>query len=117
FAPDVRIGPDHLIGPHVRIGEGTVIESHVIIDSWTTIGRECRIWPGAKLGGPPQDRKYQGERTYLIIGDRNVIREDVTIHRATGEGNATRIGSDNMIMGYSRIGHNGERGSGVAKAK
>src|SRR5437870_1867214 len=96
LASDVRIGPYTLIGPQVRIGEGTVLESHVIIDSWTTIGRECHIWPGAKLGGPPQDRKYQGERTYLVIGDRNVIREDVTIHRATGEGHATRIGDDNM---------------------
>jgi UDP-N-acetylglucosamine acyltransferase len=116
LAPGVRVGPYSIIGPHVRLGENTSVESHVIIDTWTTIGRECQIWSGAKLGGPPQDRKYQGERTYLTIGDRNVIREDVTIHRATGEENHTRLGSDNMIMAYCHIGHNCEIGSGVSMA-
>src|SRR5262249_52949828 len=58
LASGVRVGPYSIIGPHVRLGEDTVVESHVIIDTWTTIGRECHIWPGAKLGGPPQDRKY-----------------------------------------------------------
>ena len=113
LAPDVQVGPYTVIGPHVRIGEGTILESHVAIEGWTTIGRDCHLWPGAKLGGPPQDRKYKGEQTFLILGDRNAIREDVTIHRATGEGNATRIGSDNMGMAYSHIGHNCEIGNSV----
>jgi UDP-N-acetylglucosamine acyltransferase len=68
------------------------------------------------LGGPTQDRKYQGEETFLIIGNRNEIREFVTIHRATGEGNATRIGDDNLIMAYVHIGHNCQIGNGISMA-
>jgi UDP-N-acetylglucosamine acyltransferase len=116
LASDVQVGPYAVIGPYVKIGEGTILEAHAVIDSWTSIGRECHIHSGAKLGGPPQDRKYQGERTFLIVGDRNEIREFVTIHRATGEENCTRIGSDNLIMAYAHIGHNCEIGSGITMA-
>jgi UDP-N-acetylglucosamine acyltransferase len=116
LAPDVEIGPFTVIGPHVKIEEGTVLGSHVMIDNWTTIGRDCLVHSGARLGGPPQDRKYQGERSFLILGDRNEIREYVTIHRATGEDHCTRLGDDNLIMAYGHIGHNCVIGSGTSMA-
>ncbi len=116
LAVDVTVGPYCVIGKHVKIGRGTRLESHVVIDTNTSIGEECQIRQGSVLGGPPQDHKYAGEPTYLQIGDRNVIRELVTIHRATGEGEVTRIGDDNMIMAYCHIGHNCWMGNGVIMA-
>jgi UDP-N-acetylglucosamine acyltransferase len=98
------------------LGDGTVIEPHVIIEQWTWIGRDCRICSGAILGGIPQDQKFKGERSYLTIGDRNIIREYVTIHRATGEGVETRVGDDNMLMAYCHIGHNCILGNGITMA-
>ena len=112
----VEIGAFSIIGPDVTIGDGTVIEPHVIIESGTTLGRDCRVCSGAILGGRPQDNKYKGERTFLNIGDRNIIREYVTIHRATGEDNVTTIGNDNMLMAYCHIGHNCSLGSGIMMA-
>ena len=112
----VRIGPYTIIGPDTVIGDGTVIEPHAIIERWTTIGADCRICSGAILGGMPQDSKFRGERSFLSIGDRNIIREYVTIHRATGEDNLTRIGDDNMFMAYCHIGHNCALGSGIMMA-
>jgi UDP-N-acetylglucosamine acyltransferase len=114
--PDVSVGPYCIIGPNVCIGRGTVLEAHVVIEPGTTLGRECHVFTGAILGGPPQDLKFRGENSYLVIGDRNIIREVATIHRATGEGQATQIGDDNMIMAYSHIGHNCILGSGISIA-
>jgi UDP-N-acetylglucosamine acyltransferase len=114
--PGVSIGPFCVVGPHVHIGRGTTVEPHVTIQPWTTIGRECHISPQAVLGGPPQDSKFKGERSYLLIGDRTIIREAVTIHRATGENEVTRVGSDCMIMAYCHIGHNCVIGNGVMMA-
>jgi UDP-N-acetylglucosamine acyltransferase len=114
--PGVTIGPYCVIGPHVHIGRSTTLEPHVTIQPWTTIGRECHISPQAVLGGPPQDSKFKGERSYLLIGDRTIIREAVTIHRATGEDQVTRVGSDCMIMAYSHIGHNCAVGNSVTMA-
>jgi UDP-N-acetylglucosamine acyltransferase len=116
LAPDVRVGPYCVIGKDVVIGRGTRLESHVVLEPNTTIGEECQIRQAAVLGGPPQDHKYRGERSYLIIGNRNIIREFVTIHRATGEDQATRIGDDNMIMAYCHIGHNAILGNGIIMA-
>jgi UDP-N-acetylglucosamine acyltransferase len=116
LAADVSVGPYCVIGSHVQIGRGTRLESHVVIEPYTTLGEDCVVRQGAVLGGPPQDHKYRGERTYLVIGDRNIIREFVTIHRATGEDKATRLGNDNMIMAYSHIGHNAWLGSGIIMA-
>lgn len=116
LAPDVIVGPYCVIGKDVIIGPGTTLESHVVIEPGTRIGAHCQIRQGAVLGGPPQDYKFRGERSFLIIGDRNVIREFVTIHRATGEGEATRIGNDNMIMAYCHIGHNSWLGNGIIMA-
>lgn len=112
----VEVGPFCVIGSDVVIGDGTTMESHVVIEPFTTIGRDCRIWPGALLGGKPQDRKFKDERSYLRIGDRNIIREYVTIHRATGGENATTIGDDNMLMAYCHVGHNCSLGNGIMMA-
>jgi UDP-N-acetylglucosamine acyltransferase len=116
LAPDVSVGPYCAIGANSVIGRGTRLESHVVIEEYTTIGEDCQIRQGAILGGPPQDHKFRGERSYLNIGNRNIIREFVTIHRATGEEEATRIGDDNMIMAYCHIGHNALLGSGIMMA-
>jgi UDP-N-acetylglucosamine acyltransferase len=116
LARDVCVGPYCVIGKNVSIGPGCRLESHVVIEEYTTLGSECEVRQGAVLGGPPQDHKFRGERSYLSIGSRNVIREFVTIHRATGEEESTRIGDDNMIMAYCHIGHNAWVGSGIIMA-
>ena len=102
----VTVGPGAVIGPHVQVGDGTVIGSHVMLDGWTTIGRDCRFHHGAAIGGPPQDLKYEGGESYLVIGDRTVIRECATANLATEPGETTRIGSDCLLMAYSHVAHN-----------
>jgi UDP-N-acetylglucosamine acyltransferase len=112
LADNITVGPYCIIEDDVQIGEGTRLEASVILHSGTRIGRHCQIWPNAVIGGPPQDHKYHGERSFVIIGDHNIIRECCTLHRAVGEGGATRIGSDNMFMAYAHVGHNCEIGNG-----
>lgn len=102
----VKVGPYAVIGPHVRIGAGTEIMSHVVIDGWTTIGEECRFFPFSVIGSEPQDLKFQGEKSYVIIGERSVFRESVTVSRATGEEEETRIGSDCLFQANTHIAHN-----------
>lgn len=102
----VWIGPYCAIEAKTKVGAGTILEANVIVKSGTTIGRRCRIWPNVVLGHEPQDSKYKGEESYVIIGDDNVFREMVTIHRATGEGQATVIGNKNLLMAYAHVGHN-----------
>ena len=104
--PTVRIDPYAVIGDRVSIDANTVVGSHAIIDGLTTIGQENQIFPGAAIGLEPQDLKYQGANSEVVIGDRNRIREYVTINRATNEGEATVIGNDNLLMAYSHVGHN-----------
>lgn len=101
----VEVGPYAIIGPNVVIGDGTVIGPHVVIERDTHIGRECRIHPGAVLGGDPQDLKYQGEPALLVVGDRTVIRECVTLNRGTQARGRTQIGSDCLIMAYAHVAH------------
>ncbi|MBC7287231.1 MAG: acyl-ACP--UDP-N-acetylglucosamine O-acyltransferase [Armatimonadetes bacterium] len=108
----VVVKPFSIIEPDVVIGPGCSIGPFAVIRSGTRIGAGTQVHTGAVLGEPPQDLKYKGEESYLIIGERNLIREFVTIHRATGEGNATLIGDDNMLMAYSHVGHNCRIGSG-----
>jgi UDP-N-acetylglucosamine acyltransferase len=111
---DVRIGAFSVIGADVTIGDGTVIGPHVVIEGPTRIGRDNRIAQFASLGGDPQDKKFAGERTELIIGDRNLIREFVTINRGTAEGGgATRIGNDNWLLAYVHIAHDCQLGDHV----
>lgn len=102
----VTIGPYCIIGREVALGRGTVLHNHVVVQSLTTIGEDNMIYPFTVLGADPQDRKWDGERAYCVIGDRNQIREHVTIHRGTGNGGfVTRIGSDNLIMVGAHIAH------------
>jgi UDP-N-acetylglucosamine acyltransferase len=102
----VAIGAFTLVGADVEIGDGTIVGPHCSIHGPTRIGRDNRIHGHAALGGEPQDKKFRGERSELVIGDRNTIREFVTINRGTGEGGGvTRIGDDNWILAYAHIAH------------
>ncbi|MGN6112098.1 MAG: acyl-ACP--UDP-N-acetylglucosamine O-acyltransferase [Luteimonas sp.] len=110
---DVRIGAFTLVGPGVEIGDGTWIGPHCSVQGPTRIGRENRIHGHAAIGGDPQDKKFEGERTELVIGDRNVVREYVTINRGTGNGGgATRIGDDNWLLAYVHVAHDCIVGNG-----
>jgi len=102
----VEVGAFSVIGPNVEIGDGTTIGPHAVIQGPTRIGRDNRIFQFASVGAEPQDKKFAGEHSELVIGDRNTIREFVTINRGTGEGGGyTRIGDDNWIMAYAHIAH------------
>ncbi len=104
--PSVEIGPWCTVGPRVRIGKGTKLLSHVVVDGDTQVGQDNVIHPFAVVGGVPQDLKYKGERTRLVVGDRNLIRESVTLNLGTeGGGGVSRVGNDNLIMAYSHLGH------------
>ncbi|MDL9998173.1 acyl-ACP--UDP-N-acetylglucosamine O-acyltransferase [Variovorax sp. J22P240] len=104
--PTVSVGPYAVIGPHVRVGVGTTIGAHCVIEGRTTIGRDNRIFQFASLGAVPQDKKYAGEPTKLVIGDRNTIREFCTFNIGVpGAGGVTRVGNDNWIMAYTHIAH------------
>lgn len=106
LADDVEVGPYSVIGPDVRIGAATKIASHVVIESRTTIGARNRIAPFNSIGGDPQDKKYGGEPTELLIGDDNLIREYCTFNTGTAQGGGvTRVGDDNWIMAYAHIAH------------
>ena len=103
---DVSVGPFCVIGPDVEIGDGTTVASHVVIQGPTKIGRENRIYSFSAIGGDPQDKKFHAERTELVIGDRNTIREFVTFNRGTvDDDGVTRIGNDNWLMAYVHIAH------------
>ena len=102
----VTVGPYAVIGAGVRIAAGSSIGAHCVIEGRTTIGRDNRIFPFASLGAAPQDMKYGGEPTELVIGERNTIREFCTFNRGTAQdAGATRIGDDNWIMAYVHIAH------------
>lgn len=106
IADDVEIGPWTLIGPNVEIGAGSVIASHVVIKGPTTIGERNRIYQFSTIGDDTPDLKFKGEDTTLTIGDDNVIREGVTIHRGTVQDRGdTTIGNHNLIMAYAHVGH------------
>jgi UDP-N-acetylglucosamine acyltransferase len=113
----VGIGAYSIVGADVEIGEGTTIGPHVVIEGATRIGRDNRIFQFASIGAEPQDKKFRAERSELVIGDRNVIREFVTFNRGTGEGGGvTRIGDDNWIMAYVHVAHDCQVGSHVVFA-
>ena len=111
---DVIIGPYAVIGPHVKIGDGTLIGPQVVIDGVTVIGRENKILGQANVGGAPQDLSYEDEPTELEIGDRNTIREFVTVNRGTIKGGGvTRIGSGCLLMACSHVAHDCQIDDGV----
>ena len=101
----VEVGPYAVLGPNVTIGERTRIAAHVVIERDTQVGRDCRIHSGAVVGGDPQDLKYGGEQAPLLIGDRTVIREFVTLNRGTAARGRTQIGSDCLLMAYVHVAH------------
>ncbi len=106
LADNVQVGPYSLIGADVVIGAGTVVESHVVIKGPTTIGENNRFFQFGSIGEECQDKKYAGEPTRLIVGDNNVFRECVTIHRGTiQDAGITRIGSHNLLMSYVHVAH------------
>ncbi len=104
--PSVRVGPYAVIGAEVEIGEDTEVGAHAIIEGPIRIGRRNRIFPHSSVGLIPQDLKFRGERSEVVIGDDNRIREFSTIHRGTeGGGAVTRIGSHNLLMAYTHVAH------------
>lgn len=106
LAGDVEVGPFAVIGADVRIGRGSRIGPHTVIRGPTEIGEDNRIFQFASIGEDPQDKKYNGEPTRLVMGDRNVVRESATIHRGTIQDHSeTRIGSDNLFMAYTHVAH------------
>ena len=108
-----EIGPFAIVGPGVSIGCNTRIGPRVLIERDTTVGRDCLIANGAVLGTDPQDLKYEGERTFLEVGDRTVIREFATLNRGTAAAGRTVIGSDCLLMAYCHIAHDCELGNHV----
>jgi UDP-N-acetylglucosamine acyltransferase len=109
---DVAIGAYTVIGAEVEIGDGTTIGAHCSVLGPTRIGRDNRIAGHAAIGGDPQDKKFRGGRTELVIGDRNSIREFVTINRGTEDGGGiTRIGDDNWLLAYTHVAHDCSIGS------
>jgi UDP-N-acetylglucosamine acyltransferase len=114
---EVEIGPYSIIEKDVSIGEGTKIGPHVVLREGTHIGKRCQIFQFASIGEAPQFSGYKGEKTLLQIGDRNIIREFVTLHRGTMKGGGkTVIGNENFIMAYSHIAHDCQIGNQVVMA-
>lgn len=112
--PTVEVGPWCVIGPSVKIGPRTVLKSHVVVDGRTTIGEDNVIFPFAVIGMDPQDLKYKGEDTEVVIGNRNRIRESATIHKGTVQGGGiTSLGDDNLVMAYVHLGHDCRVGNQV----
>jgi len=106
IAEGVEIGPFSVIGPGVRIGAGSWIGPHAVVNGPTTLGRDNKVFQFASIGDAPQDRKYAGEPTQLIVGDRNVFREFCSINRGTAGGRReTRIADDCLFMAYSHVAH------------
>jgi len=101
----VEVGPYSIVEGTVRVGRGTKIGPRVTVEGNTVIGEDCHIFTGAVVGSMTQDKKYAGGKTYLTIGDRNNIREYVTINPGTEDGSETVIGSDNLIMAYAHVAH------------
>jgi UDP-N-acetylglucosamine acyltransferase len=106
IAPDARVGAYVVIEDDVQIGAGCEIGAHAVLKRFTTLGARNRVFEHATLGGEPQDVKFRGEPSRLLIGDDNLIREGVTIHRASGEGEATLVGNRNFLMIGVHVAHN-----------
>jgi len=110
----VEIGPYSIIGKEVKIGRNTIIGPHAVIDDFTQIGENCHIFQFASIGAPPQDLKFAGEKTSVVIGNFNTIREFVTIHRSTtADIGVTVIGDHNLIMAYCHVAHNCKLGNNI----
>ena len=109
----VSIASGAIIGPNVVIDSGTQIGPNAVIEGETKIGKNNKVFPNVFIGLEPQDLKYKGASTEVVIGDNNTFRECVTINKATDEGEKTIIGNNNLLMAYTHIGHNCELGNGI----
>jgi UDP-N-acetylglucosamine acyltransferase len=116
LADGVVVGPHAVVEDDTVIGRGTEIRAHAVVKRFTTLGEGNTVHEGAVLGGEPQDLAFQGGETRLVIGDGNRIREGVTIHRATGAGAVTRVGSGCFLMAYVHVAHDNRIGDGVIMA-
>lgn len=117
LASSVEVGPYSIIGPNVKIGKNTKIGPHVVIDKWTQIGEGCNIFQFSSIGAAPQDLKYRGEESWVIMGDNNTLREFVTINRGTSQsGGKTIIGNNNFFMAYCHVAHDCRIGNHVILA-
>jgi len=115
--PSVEVGAYAVIGPKVRIGAGSKIGPHAVIDGDTVLGERNRVWQFASVGAEPQDLKYAGEDTQLVVGDDNMIREFTTLHKGTvGGGGVTKIGNKNLFMAYSHVAHDCQVANGCVFA-
>ncbi len=110
---NVRIGPFCVIGANVELGDDCVLHSHVVLEGHAKFGRGNEFFPFAVIGGKTQDLKYVGEPTRLEVGDHNVFRENVTVHRGTHESLPTRIGSNNLLLCYSHVAHDCQLGNHI----
>jgi UDP-N-acetylglucosamine acyltransferase len=122
-SPEAKIGTNVCIGPYCRIGDRVTIgnncrfESHVVVEGPTTIGEDNQFYPFGTIGLQPQDLKFEGEETFLTVGNHNVFREYVNVHRGTkGGGGHTRIGDHNFLMAYAHVGHDSTLGSHIIMA-
>jgi UDP-N-acetylglucosamine acyltransferase len=121
-SPDARLGQEVSIGPYAVvedrtvIGDGCEIRAHAVIKRYTTLGAGNRVYEGAVLGGEPQDLSFRDQETGLVIGDRNLIREGVTVHRSTKAGGATVVGSECFLMANAHVAHDGRIGDRVIMA-
>jgi UDP-N-acetylglucosamine acyltransferase len=114
LAEGVEVGPYSIIGADVKIGKNTIIGPHTVIDNYTHIGEGCHIFQFCSIGAAPQDLKFGGEKTRVIIGNFNTIREFVTIHRSTtADIGVTIIGDHNLIMAYVHVAHNCKLGNNI----
>ena len=109
----VTVASGAIIGPNVIIGSGTQVGPNAVIEGKTKLGKNNRVFPNAFIGLEPQDLKYRGAPTEVIIGDNNTFRECVTVNKATYEGEKTIIGNNNLLMAYTHIGHNCELSNGI----
>ena len=110
---DVKLGAYSVVGAHAKIGDGTELMTHAVVDGYTTIGSECVIHPFARIGGATQDLKYKGGAPGVIVGDKTVLRECVTINSGTHDGEMTEVGSGCLFMAYSHVAHACMVGNGV----
>ena len=110
---DVKLGAYSVVGAHAKIGAGTELMAHAVVDGYTTIGNECIIHPFARIGGKTQDLKYKGGAPGVIVGDKTVMRECVTINAGTHDGEMTEVGSECLLMAYSHVAHACKVGNGV----
>jgi UDP-N-acetylglucosamine acyltransferase len=117
LADGVTVGAFSIVGPNVSIGANTQLHAHVIIEGYTSVGADNRFHAHSVIGGAPQDKKYAGEPTQLVIGDRNTFRESVTVNCGTiQDGGVTRVGNDNWVMAYVHIAHDCLVGSNTIMA-